>query len=125
MLNKGPLQGDAWVNGRLTRTQVTSSPETSRPEVWSSMPKCAQKKAQQQWDIERPQIQPARQKRKHHDIPPDEIEEFDAMIQNARKNWGIPVGPAMPCSARIRITNSKTPTRKVAVSTICGGNSWN
>ena len=44
MLNKGPPQGDAWVNGRLTRTQVTSSPETSRPEVWSSMPKCAQRK---------------------------------------------------------------------------------
>ena len=29
----------------------------------------------------------------------------------------------MPCTARIRITNPKTPTRKVAVLTICGGNS--
>ena len=44
ILNKGPPQGDSRVDGRLTKTQVTSRPEMIRPEVLSSMSKCAQQK---------------------------------------------------------------------------------
>ena len=54
-LNKRPHQGCSWVDGVLTITQVTSRPETIWPEVWSSMSNCAQKKAKQQWDIDKTQ----------------------------------------------------------------------
>ena len=33
---------------------------------------------------------------KNHDILPDEVEEFDAIVHNARKNPDIPMEPAMP-----------------------------
>ena len=40
------------MDGGLTKTQVTSRPETTWTEVWSSLSKCAQMKAKQQKDIE-------------------------------------------------------------------------
>ena len=44
------------------------------------------------------------------------IEEFDAVILNARKKLEIPVGPAMPCVTRVRVATAETPTQKAAVS---------
>ena len=46
--NKRPVKGYLWVDSRLTKTQVTSRPETTWQEVWSSMSTCDQKKALQQ-----------------------------------------------------------------------------
>ena len=51
ILNKRPPQGYSWVGGRLTKTQVTSRPETNWPEVRSSLSKTVQKKAKQQRDV--------------------------------------------------------------------------
>ena len=48
ILNWRPFQSNSWVDGRLNKTQVTSRPGTSWPEVWSSVSECAQKKARQQ-----------------------------------------------------------------------------
>ena len=75
ILNKLPRNG---MDGGLTKTQVTSRSETIWPDVWSSMSKCAQQKAQQQRNIDKNMLQAARQKRKIRDIFVDEIEEFDA-----------------------------------------------
>ena len=44
-----------------------------------------------------------------------EVEEFDAIIQSARKKLEIQVEPAMPCVTRNRISTAKTLARKVAV----------
>ena len=63
-----------------------------------------------------PKIQAARQMKKNHDIFPYEAEEFDAVVQNARRKMEIPVEPAMPCVTRARIPTAKAPTQKVAVS---------
>ena len=49
-------KGDSWVDGRLTNNRVTSRPDTTWPEVWSSMSKSAQKKAKQHWSMEKPKI---------------------------------------------------------------------
>ena len=49
-------------------------------------------------------------------MPPDKVEEFDAIVQNLRKKLEIPVRPAMPCVARVRIPTAKTPKQKVPVS---------
>ena len=57
-------------------------------------------------------------------ISPDEVEEFDAIIQNVRKKLEIPGDPGeplMPCVTQVRILTSKTPTRKVTVSKKAGG----
>ena len=60
-------------------------------------------------------------KRTIHNIPPDYVEEFDAIIPNARKKLEIPVEPAMPCVARKRFLTTKTQnTHKVAVSKVGG-----
>ena len=45
ILNKRPHQGYSWVDGRLTKTPVTSRPQAIWPDVWLSVPKCAQNKA--------------------------------------------------------------------------------
>ena len=99
----------------LTKTQVASRPETMG-EMWSSMSKCAQKKGKQQWDIDKFQIQAARQNRKIHEITP-----VDAIILNARKELDIPVEPATPFVTRKRILAAKTQAQKVAVSEVGGG----
>ena len=70
--------------------------------------------------LKEPKIQGARQTRNIHDIPPDEVEEFDAIIQNGRTKLEIPAEPAMPCFTRKRIPTAKTQTQKVAVSKLCG-----
>ena len=70
---------------RLTRTQVRSRPETIWPEVWSSIPKCAQKTAKKLEYGKTSNLHAANQRKKVHDILPDEAEEFDAIVQHARK----------------------------------------
>ena len=75
---------------------------------------CDQNKAKQQWDVDKPKIQASRQMKKITIFFPDEAEEFDAVVQNARKKMEIPVELAMPCVTRVRIPTAKAPTQKVA-----------
>ena len=67
-----------------------------------------------QWDLDKHQIRAARQKRKVSDISPDEVEEIDVIVRNAREKLEIPVEQAMPCATRARISTAKTQTMKVA-----------
>ena len=87
ILNKRPPQGCSWVDGRLTKTKVTSRPGTISLEVWSSVSKCAQKKAKRQCGIDKPYFQAARQKMKIHDILLHEVEEVDAIIRKPQRLW--------------------------------------
>ena len=86
ILNKRPHQGHPWVDGRLTKTQVTSRPEMIWPDVWSSMSKCAQKKAMHHWDMDKSKIQIACHKKKVHDILPDEIDVI-VQVRSLRFQW--------------------------------------
>ena len=103
------------VDGRLTKTQVTPRPETIWPEVWTSMSKCVQKKAKEQWDTVKPKIQAARQKRTLTTFIPDEVEEL-----RLKEDGNSSGTSAMPCGTRLRIPAAKTPTRQVAVSNVGG-----
>ena len=78
------------------------------PEVWSSMSKCAQTTAKHQWEMDRTEIQAARQKK--------EIDDIFQAVRKARKKFDIPVEPAMPCFNQLRIPSAKAPTQRVAVS---------
>ena len=51
ILNSRPPKGYPWVDGRLTKKQVTARPEVIWPEVWSSMSKCAQENARPECEI--------------------------------------------------------------------------
>ena len=55
--------------------------------------------------MDKPRIQAARQKRNVHDILPDEVEEFDATVQNASKKLKVPVEAVMS-----RVTHVRIPT---------------
>ena len=112
-LKKRPPQGSAWVDCRLTKTQVTSRPETIWPGVWSSVPKCDQQKAKQQWDSDKPKIQSARHKRENHDILLAKLKNLTHFSE--RQKWHITVEPAMPCVARKRIPTAKTHTESCSV----------
>ena len=58
--------------------------------------------------MDKPRIQAARQKRKVHDILPDEVEEFDATVQNASKKLKVPVEAVMSCVTHVRIPTAAT-----------------
>ena len=61
-------------------------------------------------------------RRNIHDNLPDEDEDFDAIVLNARKKLDIPVEPAMPCVAWKHIpTAAKTQKHKFAVSKVSDG----
>ena len=49
---------------------------------------------------------------------PDEVEDFDVIVRNARKKLEIPVEPAMPCVTRKRFPSAKALNQKVAVSKV-------
>ena len=66
------------------------------------MSKCAQKIAEQQWDIDKPKMQAACQQWNIHDIPSDEVKDLDATNVGARKKLEISVEPAMPCVVKGR-----------------------
>ena len=55
ILNKRPPHGYSWDDGRLTKAQVTSRPERFVQMCGHPCPTCAQKKAKQQWDVQKPE----------------------------------------------------------------------
>ena len=57
-----------------------------------------------------------RHNRTHHDILPDEVKDFDAIIEKAGKKLGTPMEPALPCVTRKHSPFTKTQRQKVAVS---------
>ena len=101
------------VIGRWLIGQNPTRLETFWPEVWWYMSKCVQKKAEQQWDMDKLQIQAGRQIRNIHDISSDEVEECDAIVRNARKKLEISVEPAMPRAKQVRIPTAEARRREL------------
>ena len=75
------------------------------------MSKCAQKKAEHPWRTDKHQIQAGHQMRNIHDISSDDVQEFDAIVRNARKKLEIPVKPAMPRAKQVRIPTAEARRR--------------
>ena len=66
LLNERPLDGYTWSGwGRITRKQTTSRPDDVWADMWNYMSDAAKKKAKQQWAIEKPKLDNARQLRGH------------------------------------------------------------
>ena len=86
LLNKNPPEGHMWVQGRLTKKQVTARPGHMWPEEWSNMSKRSQRKAINKWAEEKPNLDEAREQRHTCSIPDDP--DFDEIMNSARRKFG-------------------------------------
>ena len=95
MLNEKPLDGFSWSEGRLTRKQTTSRPDTLWPEIWTDMSDASKRKVKQKWTIEKPKLDNARKLRGIHFIDLDDGE-FKDVMKNARGKLEVPMPAAIP-----------------------------
>ena len=96
LLEEKALDGYMWFGERLTRKQLTSSPDHLWPEHWKSMGKHAKLKEKQMWSEEKLHLENARKLRGIYSIDPEDTE-FKETIKNARKKSETSVAPAVPC----------------------------
>ena len=99
LLNERPPDGYTWFGERLTRKQSTPRPINVWPDMWKHVSDAAKSKAKQEWAIEKPKLENARQSRGIFFIQPDD-EEFKHTLKNARRKLEIPMPAAMPCKTQ-------------------------
>ena len=66
----------------------------------------------------KPKRKEGREKKNIFEILPDEVEEFDDIIQNVIEDLDIAVESIMSYVTQIRIPTAKTPTQEVTVSEV-------
>ena len=88
-LNERPPDGYTWFEGRLTRKQTTSRPNSVWPDKWTQMSDAAKKKATQRWSIEKPNLDNAGLLRGIYFIDPSD-EEFKLIVKAARRKLEVP-----------------------------------
>ena len=95
MLSEKPPEGHMWSGGKLTKRQLTSTPDHLWPELWRGMSKNAKLREKHKCAIEKPKLDNARRLRGIYFIDPEDIE-FKQIIKNARRKLETPMAPAMP-----------------------------
>ena len=103
-----------WSGWRLTRRQLTSSPDHLRPELWIKLGRIAKLKEKHKWFDEKPKLDNARRLRGIYFIDPED-KEFKETIKNARKKLETPMAPAMPCKMSKNSRHEDFPAAKAAV----------
>ena len=83
------------VRGRLTKIQTTSRPDQVRLDAWTSIGKAAQRREKQEWAIEKPKLEHARDLRGVYSIDPSD--EYKDVIKNAKRKLETSKAAAMPC----------------------------
>ena len=96
LLEEKPPNGYMWSGERLTKKQLTSSPDHLWQELWEIMRKSAKLKEKQKWSHEKPHLDNARKLGGIYFIELED-KEFKETIKIARKNLETLVAPAMPC----------------------------
>ena len=122
ILGKRPPKVHLWVDSRPTQNQVTSRLGEVWPEVFSLLSKGAQKESKAAVGQEKITSSTTSE---NHDIPPDEVEEQDAIVRNARAKLEMPVEPA----TAVRYTKhaSRLPRHhlpKLQCQKTLGGDPW-
>ena len=107
LLKETPPKGYMWSGERLTEIQTTTRPDHFWPEAWTRTGKAAQKKEKQEWAIEKPKLENARNLRGIYYIDPND-EENNHVMKNARKKLKTPMADSMPCrrSESSRVTRA-------------------
>ena len=90
-------KGYMWSRRRLTKIQTTSRPDHTWPDAWIRIGKAGQRREKQEWAIEKPKLEYARNLRGIHSIDPSD-EEYKDIIENARRKLETPKAAAMPCN---------------------------
>ena len=96
LLDEKAPDGNLWSGGRLTRKQLTCTPDHLWPELWKPMGKHAKLKEKQKWSEEKLHLENARKLGGIYFIDPEDTD-FAETIKNARKKLETSVAPAMPC----------------------------
>ena len=78
-----------WSGVRLTKIQTTSRPDYMSPAAWTRIGKAVQRMEKQEWAIEKPKLEHARDLRGICSIDPSD-EEYKDIIKSAK-------AAAMPC----------------------------
>ena len=94
LLNETPPKGYMSSGRRLTKIQTTSRPDNTWPDAWTRIGKAAPRREKQEWAIEKPKLEYARNLRGIHSIDPGDAEYKD-IIKNARRKLETPKAAAM------------------------------
>ena len=100
------IEGDTtrWIctvrEGRLTRKQTTSRPDTVWPDMWKHISDASKRKEKQKWAIEKPKLDNARRLHVISFIDPD-YEEFERTMKNARGKLENPMPAGMLCRLQL------------------------
>ena len=92
---------------RLTKIQTTTRSDHVWPEAWSKIGKAAQRREKQEWVIEKPKLENARNLRAIWSLDHND-EEYKDIIKNARKKLETSMADPMPCkrSESTRVTGA-------------------
>ena len=72
LLNETPPKGYMWSGVRLTKIQTTSRPDHIWPDAWTRIGKAAQRREKQEWAIEKPKLEYARNLKDIYSIDPSD-----------------------------------------------------
>ena len=100
LLNERPPEGYTWSGGRLARKQTTSRPDNVWPDMWKRTSDAAKRKTKQNWIIEKPKLDNARQLRGIFFIEPDD-DEFKQTMRNTRRKLEIPMPAEILCKKTV------------------------
>ena len=88
------------LEGRLTRKQTTSRPDTVWPDIWKHMSDAAKRKEKQKWAIEKPKLENARKLHVIFFMEPED-EKVERIMKNARGKLENPMPAAMLCRLQL------------------------
>ena len=103
-----------WVQGRLTKKQVTVRPGHLWREEWSSMSKNSQRKATNKWAEEKTKLDAAREQQGMYPSPDDEPG-CEEIMNKARRKWEMRRASAMPCKVTTANRNGSSWRRLMRV----------
>ena len=96
LLNETPPKGWMWSGVRLTEIQTTSRPDHRWPNAWTRFAKAARRREKQEWAVEEPKLEYARNSRRIYSIDSGD-ENYKDFIKNARRKLEKPTATATPC----------------------------
>ena len=100
LLNKNPREGCMWVQGRMTKKQVSTRPGNIRPEEWSNTSRGSQRETVHT-RAEKTKLDAAREQRCIYFIPDDDLD-HEEIVNNARRKSDLckVTTPADPSGSR-------------------------
>ena len=96
LLKETPPKGFMWSGERLTKIQTTTRPDNVWPEAWTRIGKAVQKREKQEWALEKPKLDNARQWRGFF-LLIRQTKNTKTSIENAKRKIETLVDAAMPC----------------------------